>query len=157
VWADALESFKSSPLFGIGSGEMDKDGGHVAHNSFLQAFVELGIPGGILFFGAFGFSLYRLVRLGTKRVIRDPVERRLLTYVTALLVAYMVGMMSLTLNYIVPTYTILGITTVYLGMTTSDPPLPEKRLDANWLVTWTMLALAFLLALSLFVKMFLAR
>jgi len=157
IWADAFESFKSSPLFGIGCDEMAKDGGFVAHNSYLHAFVELGLPGGILFFGAFGYSLFQLVKLGTKRVIRDPVESRLLTYVTALLAGYMVGMMSLTLTYVIPTYTMLGIATVFLGMTTSEPPLPEKRFDAGWLVTWSFLALSLMVALNLLVKMFLVR
>lgn len=44
LWAEGLEAFKHSPIFGIGFGNIDL-GGHTAHNSFVLPLAELGIIG----------------------------------------------------------------------------------------------------------------
>jgi O-antigen ligase len=48
LWAEGLEAFKHSPIFGIGFGKIDL-GGHTAHNSFVLPLVELGIIGATIF------------------------------------------------------------------------------------------------------------
>jgi hypothetical protein len=42
-------------------------------------------------------------------------------------------------------------------MTRSDPPLPEVRFDTGWVITWTVASGMFLVALNLFVKVFVSR
>ncbi|MFZ4698714.1 MAG: O-antigen ligase family protein [Candidatus Methylumidiphilus sp.] len=53
LWSDGLEYFKSSPLFGIGSGRYAEFSHHVAHNAYVHAYAELGFLGGAPFVGAF--------------------------------------------------------------------------------------------------------
>jgi putative inorganic carbon (hco3(-)) transporter len=48
LWAEGIESFKHSPIFGIGFGNIDLSG-HTAHNSFVLPLVELGILGATIF------------------------------------------------------------------------------------------------------------
>ncbi len=157
-WSDAFMDFKTAPLFGIGCGGFSRAGDLVAHNSYLHAFVEIGVVGGVLFLGMFGFALLRLLQLTTGgRQIEDPTLSRLLPFVTAALASYMVGMLTLSLNYVIPTFTLLGLVTVYLNMTRSQPPLPEVRFDSRWLLTWTGVSLVFLVMLNLFVKAFVSR
>jgi putative inorganic carbon (hco3(-)) transporter len=158
LWADAMMEFKRAPIFGVGCQNFARRQGLVAHNSYLHAFVELGVIGGVLFLGAFGFALVRLLKLTTGgRQIADPDLRRMLPFVTALLASYMAGMFTLTLDYVVPTFTLLAVVTVYLEMTHSRPPLPEVRFDSRWLLAWTGISVLFLVSQNLFLRIFLVR
>src|SRR5436309_3430430 len=46
LWSAALEEFKGAPLLGIVMGEMGAEMTHVAHNSFITCYTDLGIVGG---------------------------------------------------------------------------------------------------------------
>lgn len=117
LWQDGLMLFRGSPLFGIGMDEYANEAGQVAHNSFLHCFAELGLGGGMLFLGAFFAAFMALSRLGLRRrQVMDPELRRLRPYLLAVVAAYSVGMLTLSVPYIVPTYTILGLATAYLSM-----------------------------------------
>lgn len=48
LWAEGLEAFKHSPIFGVGFGSIDL-GGYTAHNSFVLPLVELGVTGATIF------------------------------------------------------------------------------------------------------------
>ena len=52
LWSDGLMFFQQSPLFGIGMENYRQFSRHVAHNSFIHCFAELGLLGGTLFLGA---------------------------------------------------------------------------------------------------------
>src|SRR5262245_26720922 len=67
LWSDGLILFQESPLFGIGMEEYRNRATHVAHNSFLHCFAELGIVGGTLFLGAFYLAVRGLGRLHRER------------------------------------------------------------------------------------------
>jgi putative inorganic carbon (hco3(-)) transporter len=158
LWADAMMELQRAPIFGVGCMTFVQKAGLAAHNSYLHAFAELGVVGGVLFLGAFGFGMVRLMRLTTGgRQIADPELRRMLPFVTALLASYMVGMFTLSLNYVMPTFTILAVVTAYLEMTRSDPPLPEARFGAPWLLTWAGVSLVYLVCQSLMLKVLLSR
>jgi O-antigen ligase len=124
LWSDGLMFVRSSPLFGIGRDEYSKQAGQVAHNSYLHAFGETGLLGGALFLGAFVFALLSLERLcpGGKRenVLVDPDLRHLQPYIMGGLVSYMVGMMTLTLTYMIPTFTVLAMAAVFMRMAAAD-------------------------------------
>lgn len=49
LWAEGLEMFKHSPLFGVGFGNFTDFSRHTAHNSFILPLAELGILGATLF------------------------------------------------------------------------------------------------------------
>ena len=60
-----------SPCFGIGVNRYAEVAGQVAHNSFVQAYVETGFVGGTCFFALFYYgivNLYRVKRYGTALV-----------------------------------------------------------------------------------------
>jgi len=128
LWSDYLHAFQVTPLFGIGMGNYRQVSGHVAHNSFIHSYAELGIGGGTLFLGAFYFALQGLYLLRERKNAGpeavdlpgsdelDPELRRLHPYVLAMVASYAVGILFLSLSYAVPTYMILGLATVYLRL-----------------------------------------
>ena len=67
LWAEGLAMFKQSPLWGIGYGQYYEELGHVAHNSFLHCFTELGLFGGAFFWG---------VLFSGRVAVRSPQKRR---------------------------------------------------------------------------------
>ena len=68
LWHEGMILFVGRPLFGIGSERYADYAGHVAHNSFIHGYTELGLVGGTLFLGAFYLAAWSLVRLGGKDV-----------------------------------------------------------------------------------------
>jgi O-antigen ligase len=155
IWSDGLVLFRGSPLFGIGKDKYGVEVGHVAHNSFLQAFTELGFFGGMLFLGAFTFVLGSLKRLGDARErIIDPELRRMQPYLMGAVAGYAAIMLTLTLCYNLPTFTILGLATVYISMAVCHPPLPAARFDLRLLVRMGLASVGFLAGLYLFVRFF---
>ena len=155
IWSDALLVFREAPLFGVGMNEFEKHVGHVAHNSYLQGFAELGLIGGTLFLGAVFLAVTNFRRAGTGgREIVDPELRRLHPYLTGAVTGYAVGMFSLTLNYIVPTYVILGLAAVWNRVAVTKPAIPPAPFDLRLVRRFLALALVFLVGLTLFVRVF---
>jgi hypothetical protein len=159
IWSDALTTMRQSPLFGVGRGAFAEQEGLVAHNSYLQCFVELGAFGGMLFLGAFYLTGERLLRLGDRRkyAFIDPEMGRLYPYVFGILTCWVAGMCSLTLCYILPTYTMLALATVFVGTVRTEPPLPAMRFDLRLLGRLSLVAFAGLAGLYLFVRFFMAH
>lgn len=159
IWSDAVMTMRQAPLFGVGREVFAKQEGLVAHNSYLQCFVELGAFGGMLFLGAFYLATEPLLRLGDRRkyVVADPEMSRLYPYVLGVVVSWAVGMLSLTLCYILPTYTILALATAYTRMVRSDPPLPTTRFDLRLLGRLLAVAVGGFAILYLFVRLFTVR
>ncbi len=155
LWSDGLMLFRQQPIFGIGVDNYDRTIGHVAHNSYLQAFTEMGLLGGTLFLGAFAVALVGLHRLGSSgRRIVDPELRRLHPFLLAITAAWAGGMLFLTLCYIMPTYTILGLGTVYLQAAATEPPLPHVRFDGRLVKRMIVFSGIFLVVLYIFVRVF---
>jgi len=159
IWSDGLILMREAPLFGVGKDVFNEHIGHVAHNSYLQCFVELGAFGGMLFLGAFYLAAEQLLRLGNprKHTLPDPEMRRLYPYVSGLVAAWTVGMMSLTLCYILPTYTVLALATVFVRTAPAEPPLPATRFDLRLLGRLLLAAGCGFAALYLFVRVFLVH
>lgn len=158
IWADALMEWKVSPLTGIGMQEFFLKSGRVAHNSYLHAFAELGLPGGILFFGAFFLAWCMLMDLCSDRhSIEDPDLHRLQPYLAGMLTSYMMGMFTLSLCYVVPTYAFLGLVTCFLRLATSKPPLEKPIFDGRLLIRLVGLGMGFLVIMYVFVRLFNGR
>ena len=155
IWRDAIVTMREAPLFGVGRDMFVKREGLVAHNSYLQCFVELGVFGGMLFLGAWYLAVTQLGRMGDRRrhAPLDPEAARLHAYVFGLVAAWAVGMLSLTLCYILPTYTLLALATAYTRMAPVDPPLPAPRFDLRLLGRLFLVAVAGFLVLYLFVRL----
>lgn len=123
LWYDAFEAIFRHPVFGIGTEQFVEMFGRVAHNAFIQGFAEMGFFGGSLFLGAHVHALAAVYRLTPERAPDlDPDLVRMRPCVLAAVAGYAVNMMTLSLNYIVPTYTLLGIAAGFLQVAESDHP-----------------------------------
>ncbi len=153
LWSDALEAFRGSPLLGIGPGGMEEQSGQVAHNSFLHAYAEWGMPGGWLFFAAYWAAIWGVLRLGRRTIqVLDEELAHLTPCLGAVLVAYCVGMLSLTRNYVIPTYLMLGLASSYLALVRTNPQKPQIRFGMSLLGRTFAWSMVFLLTMQLFVK-----
>jgi O-antigen ligase len=155
-WSDALAGFRANPVFGVGMERIgDVLNGRAAHNSFLNCFTELGFLGGILFLGAFYVALRSLNQVVAARfTLRDSELRRLHPYVMAIVAAYAVGMASLSVSYMVITYTILGLATVYLHMASFYTSAATTPFNTRLVGRMAGVSVVFLLGLYVFIRMF---
>lgn len=132
LWREGLAALRSPwLLFGIGQGMYADWAGLVAHNSFVHAYVELGLFGGTLFLGCFFFpalSLYRLRRL--QHQLQHPEMSRLYPFIIAMLVGWTLGLQSLSRAYIVSTYLMLGTQVAYANL--AGAHLEPRRLLTSW-------------------------
>lgn len=155
IWSESLSLFRQSPVFGIGHGNLVEELGHVAHNSFIQCYAELGFPGGMLFLGAFVFALTILHWLGRyESDIADPELRRLRPYLMALIAGYAVGILSLSRSYVVPTYLTLGLAVIYLRLAWPHSRVPAVQLSwraVGWLAG---VSVAFIATIYVFIRLF---
>ena len=71
-----------------------------------------------------------------------------------MLAAYTVGMMSLSLTYLLPTFTILAMITVFARVAVCSPPVPDIRLDVRVAGRLALVNFAFLFTLYMFVRLF---
>ncbi len=71
AWATGLEMFRHSPLFGVGAGQFVHHHNLTAHNSYVLALAELGLPGLYLFLTMMYLSLKILI-VGTRELESVP-------------------------------------------------------------------------------------
>jgi putative inorganic carbon (hco3(-)) transporter len=120
LWLQGIQLLLTNPLAlvaGIGYERYAEELGLVAHNSFVHAFVETGLPGGSFFLAAFVLSAWLIYRAAaTERVKSHPELRVLTPCILALVVAYAGGAYSLSRQYIGPTYLTLGLASAYLDL-----------------------------------------
>lgn len=158
LWRDGFDALKSSDiLFGIGYGGYPDVAGLVAHNSFIHAYVELGIFGGTLFFGAFFFAFVQLYRMGFREYPNfDREALRFRPYLGALLAGWCTSMLSLSRCYVVPTYMVLGLAAAYLHLAarSSAQPAPLVVWGMPQAIRLTMASGALFIGLYLFTVMF---
>ena len=130
-WSQGFQLLRQEPLFGIGVGNFEEEIRHVAHNSYVQAFVETGYLGGSLFVGLFYLTWKLLQRVPKEKDwVADPALLRIYPYCLAILFGYATGLYSLTRNYIVPTYLVLGLPEAYQRIALRADPEPGPRLGA---------------------------
>lgn len=113
LWAEGLTLVARSPLWmatGIGYGEYAPEMGLVAHNSFVHGYVELGLFGGTLYLAAWYWTGRRAL---TAPPTGDVLLARLRPFLLAMLAGFAAGSFSLSRNYVIPTYLILGLGMCY--------------------------------------------
>ena len=157
LWADGLVELKSSPLFGIGFNSYGDHVGLVAHNSFIHAFVELGLVGGGLFLGAFWFAALSFWKVGRRieseyRFTTNLTFQRLHPFLVTMLCGYSVSMFSLSRAYVEPTYLALGVANAYfLEAGRMGVPTPV-RVNPRRMGELAAVSIGFLLFIYLFIK-----
>lgn len=129
LWRDGFDAIKNPDLiFGVGQSNYYDVVGLVAHNSYIHAYVELGLVGGTMFFGLFFFTAYQFYRMSR---IPDGMLNselvRMKPYLVALFVGWAAALFSLSRCYVVPTYLVFGTCAAYLNLvwihTQSGEPL----------------------------------
>lgn len=71
AWAEGLGMLKRSPIFGVGHRLFTENHGLTAHNSYVLAFSELGLPGFVLFVSVIYMSI-KTMFVGLKRLDHIP-------------------------------------------------------------------------------------
>jgi O-antigen ligase len=154
-WDTAFHCFRGSPLIGIGPGEFDKaNGGHAAHNAFMQTYAELGFLGGTLLFGQYFYCLKNLTKLAAARAtVADPVMRGTIPFLLACLASFATSEMSLTNWFGLVTYVMFGLASVGIRLANPSPPLPDLLLSGSLLRRIILYSGLFLVGLSVFVRL----
>ena len=131
LWKEGFMLMKSSPIFGIGYLNLQEEIQHVAHNSFVQSFVETGLVGGTIFTSAVYLPIMVLRRRSavTAGVGVDPDLTGWRPCLLAMLTAYAVGMSSLTRCYTISTYVIIGLGGAYARLLWMQRPAATPVLD----------------------------
>jgi putative inorganic carbon (hco3(-)) transporter len=154
LWAEGLQYFVRHPLFGIGGERFDEYMDHVAHNSFIHCYTELGMFGGTFFLGAFYLALWTLVRLGGKGVPPlAPELERLRPYVMAIVAGYGAGLLSLSCAYMIPTYTVLGLSAVFTRLAEVDLGVPVARWNGRLVRRLVAISLGFIVVAQVGVRL----
>ena len=148
IWNEGFMALQSSPLFGIGTNEYAHEVRIVAHNSFVHCYVELGIIGGMFFFAIWYLPARALRPNGPAEPPGlDPDLTRLRPLMFALLIATVVGMLSSSRTYALPTFLIVGLCTAYVRILSDRawhllPPFDARLLGRIWfLSTLTLVGL----------------
>ncbi|TWT60206.1 O-antigen ligase family protein [Rubinisphaera italica] len=160
LWAEGFAAIQSPKiLFGIGEGMYEALANYVAHNSYVHAFVELGLFGGTMFVGCLFFAAYGLYSLKRDNdVIYDERLKYYQPYVAAILAAWCAGFLSLSRCYTPPTYSIIGMATAFINVTGIHlfPIRPvlwlNKPLAQRWLASSALVFATMFLATKLLAK-----
>jgi putative inorganic carbon (hco3(-)) transporter len=148
-WADGLSNLFSQPFSiptGLGPDWFVNENGLVAHNSFVQAYVEFGVIGGGAFLGAFYIAARILDRFG-RGVVVPPWVLQARHYGFAVLVGYAMGCFSLTRNFTITTYMTLGIVTVLVKQAAPTQAV-VYQVNALWFRWAALVSICGLLALK---------
>lgn len=143
-----------APLIGLGIGRIQEDTNHVAHNAFVQTYVELGFIGGTMLFGQYFWCLLNLAKLGAKTVFVPSIEmRRFRPFMFAALSSFATSEMSITNPIALVTYTMLGLAGASIRLANPIPPLPDLELNRRLLRKAAGFSALFLFVLFVFVKL----
>jgi O-antigen ligase len=158
LWAEAISLLAQKPLClltGIGTGGIADECGLVAHNSFVQAYVETGLIGGALFLCLVLVPPLVILRL-RQPCADEPLSRhdhyRFRSFVFAMLVGFAVGCYSLTRNSAETTYLFLGLGAGYVSLAGDRSPA-WLVLDQRFLKLCAAIGVAGLVFLKFFTQL----
>jgi O-antigen ligase len=153
LWTIYLEMFIAHPLLGVGFGQGTNYTYQVAHNSYIHVFAERGFLGGMCFLSAVLLAIWSIVRLSPSpdRPPDDDLARQR-RFLLASICSYAVGIMTLSRNDVIPTYTILGLAVAYERMAAGSSARGPLRLSPK--LIWLMVAASviYLVVMFLYVK-----
>lgn len=152
LWMEGFEALLQSPVFGIGVDRYPEvTGGLAAHNSFVQAYVEMGFIGGTAFLAAVVLALWGTYRLGPRRAPElSETLVRVRPFTIAVVAGYAVGMLSSTRTYVTPTFMLLGLAAVYQQLAACAAPRLAPRMSLRLVGRMAAASAVTLTALYLF-------
>lgn len=134
-WCEGILLLKHNPLFGIGPGQTVAHVGKALHNTFIQAFAELGFAGGALFLGAFGYGLfttYRLAKTPSNDLEVAPDRDATVPLVCSMIAGYAMGILALNHLYGAHTYIVLALATITARLHGVENVIPTSTLFARF-------------------------
>jgi hypothetical protein len=153
LWAEGFNLLRHSPLFGIGHNMYAEEVGHVAHNSFVHTYVELGLFGGTFFFGCFFFGLRSLwTQCRLPEIYENRVARRRTTLIMGILVAAAASMYSLSRAYGLPAYLVFGLGAVAAEFNGQQVPFTIPRINFPTLKRLAVASIAFISATYIYMR-----
>jgi hypothetical protein len=161
IWSESLTVFRHYPLFGVGEGLLVEEIGVVAHNSFLHCYAELGFFGGTIFLSCFLITVLELWSQRTTLDERHPADAEresrpqlshLRVFVFAALFAYGVGMLTLSRQFVMPTYLVLGLAASTGSLSCSQPT--QIRIGSRHLLLASLTSVAALGSMHMVVRAF---
>lgn len=165
LWRDWFMVFRENVVFGKGmtvpkedevkNRRSDEAKQHLAHNSFLQGFADTGVFGGCLMIGAFFTALWSLYRCHTSQsLLLDADLKAMHPFVMGMVTAFVLGMMTLTINYMVPTFMILALAVAFTQMARRSALIapPPLRMDVSLLLRFGAVGFGFLVFIFLFIR-----
>jgi putative inorganic carbon (HCO3(-)) transporter len=167
IWSESLGIWRQYPVFGLGEGLIVDEIGVVSHNSFLQCFAELGFFGGTAFVSCFlvaGLVLWSQRRMRLYHVANEnsiarawSEHRRLCGFLFAALMACIAAMLTISRQFVAPTYLILGLVSAAIfipldGTLRSD--VVGLRVGNRFLVLSLVASATSLLAFYVIVRVF---
>jgi len=126
AWAEGLQMWRDSPLWGVGQGEFSEHHYLTAHNSFVLAAAELGTVGLLLFVGLY-YVAFKVVLTGMRRYRQVPdaaVAYQWGRGLLAVLCGMVAGTFFLSLTYHPVIWLFFGLTGAYA--------LAIRNHDPNW-------------------------
>jgi len=157
IWSEGL-TLMTEPkniLIGIGVEKYQDEVGQVAHNSYLHAFVETGMIGGIIFSGMFLLILGALFLQKPAWLYEvSPILGQFLPYLLAALASYLMCMFSLSRNYVVTTFMMLGLCSAFLQMANTQGSPTQFRMGLRMVFLVCCLGFIVFVALKLFLMLF---
>jgi O-antigen ligase len=176
LWSDWMDQFRNNPVLGVGPkvasvgdpvgslglSESDDDRSqqaelkHLAHNSYLQGFADTGLIGGMFFLGAFSFVLFSMHRYATfQRIfILDPDLRRLHPCIMGATAVYGMGMLTLSLNYIVVTFFAFAVPISFVSMIRTIPCVQDEEFSTETGIRTVAISIAFLGFVYILIRLF---
>lgn len=153
LWSEGLLLMRSHPLFGIGHGNFVEEMRHVAHNSFVHSYTELGLIGGTLFFGANAAAAWAMYRIRSDPAVAESAEQmRLLSAVTAILFGSIVAQFSLSRAYTNTPYLAIGLATAFAAVVPLSRPQLLPRLNARFVAQIGAASAVFLVAIHVYIR-----
>jgi O-antigen ligase len=132
IWSDGMQSFKSSPVWGIGiRGYMDKNV-MTAHNSYLLCAAELGMVGYFLWMSMVLVTLIQLNRVPRIVGESNPALARWAVALNFSLSGYMFTSFFLSRAYDLPLFLLLGVAGAIITEAGGDEAVPPGRGWALW-------------------------
>lgn len=162
LWNEGLVMFRGSPVFGVGMNQYPTYAYQVAHNSYMQAFGDTGLVGGTLFLGMVVLAVSGMYLLGVPRrigglvkkpTILDPDYRQMYPFVAGAIAAYAAGMLTLTMNTLVTTYTFLAMASVFLDRAATSPAVPRRKFELGLLLKLAVLSVLYLGGMFVFIRL----
>jgi putative inorganic carbon (hco3(-)) transporter len=133
AWSAGLSMLKTHVLTGVGWNRYAQYYGRPAHNSYLHAFAELGMLGGLCFVAlvyAYFWGLGRGRRRGRPAL---PLISNLTDALYSVGAAFFVGAFFLSQQYSVMTFTVVALGAVYLSIATEPKSAAIRFRRREWL------------------------